>query len=627
MPEWRPARTARLKEDEMNIQMIALDRLRPSERNVRKSFDANAISGLAANIHAHGLLHSLVVAPDGADTYAIVDGRRRYEALSLLRRHGEIPEDYKVPCTVVAPEGAEAQSLAANVMREEMGPADEFEAFARLVKAGATVEDLGRQFGRTTRYIEQRLALAALSPKLLAELKAGRITLAQAEAYTLLTLHSQQEKLFKQIGPKAAAHWIRQQILGDGFDGEYAIFSEADYVAAGGKIIRDLFDPRGRVTYSDTKLAAKLQREAVDRMIEALKAEGWRNVTLFTDAHSFWLARQMCDEIEPPQVKPDKETAARIKALEKELSELEEKDELDDGEHDRMEEIDEELARLWHGEFGPEDKAQLDVFVFLDSMGRVQVVKGLKQREKNRQAEIDDLAGRGKEKKKPEEKGYSGPVREHVAAVRARLLQSHMLSDLDLCLRVLLVELGSAGGAIRATPHWSGRAGFHKGIPLDDRMQKFAADVGAESETWELEPLSWAEVEKMPLDQVKQRIAWIVAMASGPNQYGNHVLGEHLQAIEAAYDPAQRWRPDQAFLERLSKAQILAAFKECGVSASSLAHYERLSKGALVTKAVGLFSKPENHSQTGKVAEALRTWLPEGLRREKPKAKAKKRAA
>jgi hypothetical protein len=116
-------------------------------------------------------------------------------------------------------------------------------------------------------------------------------------------------------------------------------------------------------------------------------------------------------------------------------------------------------------------------------------------------------------------------------------------------------------------------------------------------------------------------------MASGPNQYGNHVLGEHLQAIEAAYDPAQRWRPDQAFLERLSKAQIVAALKECGINANSLAHHQRLAKGDLAHMAVALFSEPEKHGQTGKVAEALRTWLPEGLRREKPKAKAKKRAA
>lgn len=611
----------------MTTLMIPLNRLRPSEQNVRKAFDKHTINGLAASIHEHGLLHSLVVASNGDDTYAVVDGRRRFEALSLLQRHGELPEDHAVPCTVVDATGAEAHSLAANVMREAMSPVDEFEAFAGLVKASKTVEDLARQFGRTARYVEQRLALAALSPKLLAELRADRITLGQAEAYTLLTSHKEQEKLFKQVGPNAGEHWIRKQITGQGFRAEHAMFSEADYVAAGGKVIRDLFSERGAVTYTDMELAAKLQREAVERWVEALKAKGWRNVILFTDSNAYWNARHLCEEVEPPKAKPDKETAARIKALEKELRALEEKDELDAAEQDRLEEIEEELAECKHADFTPEDRAQLDVFVLLGSTGQVQVVKGLRGRKQGRQAEIADLAERGK--KKPEEKGYSGPVREHIAAVRTRLFQSHMLADTDLCLRVLLVELSDAGGAIRATPHWSGREGFRKGIPLDSRMEKIAGRVGSRAgETWELEPLTWAKVEKMPMDQVKQRLAWIVAMASGAGQYGNHELDEHLEVIEAAYDPAERWRPDAAFLERLSKVEILAALKECGVSKETLVHYGKKSKPELVASAVKAFSDPQAAGfHTESVCPKLLAWLPEGLRRLKPKARAKRKAA
>ena len=61
-------------------------------------------------------------------------------------------------------EGAVETSLAENFHRLAMHPADGAQAFASLIKASASIEDVARRFGLTARFIEGRLRLAKLAP-------------------------------------------------------------------------------------------------------------------------------------------------------------------------------------------------------------------------------------------------------------------------------------------------------------------------------------------------------------------------------------------------------------------------------------------------------------------------------
>src|SRR5207244_351853 len=51
--------------------------------------------------------------------------------------------------------------------RQPMHPADQFEAFARLVRTGLSVEDVAARFGVTPLFVSQRLKLANVSPTLI----------------------------------------------------------------------------------------------------------------------------------------------------------------------------------------------------------------------------------------------------------------------------------------------------------------------------------------------------------------------------------------------------------------------------------------------------------------------------
>jgi ParB family transcriptional regulator, chromosome partitioning protein len=124
------------------LTFVPLNKLVRSSLNVRKT-GAESIDDLAASIAVHGLLQNLTVTKmsatgktkSKADTYEVVAGGRRLAALQSLAKQQKIPKDYAVPCKVVT-DCAEELSLVENTIRQPMHPADQFEAFHRLVGTG-----------------------------------------------------------------------------------------------------------------------------------------------------------------------------------------------------------------------------------------------------------------------------------------------------------------------------------------------------------------------------------------------------------------------------------------------------------------------------------------------------------
>src|ERR1700683_2268228 len=111
---------------------IPLNKLVPFAGNVRKTQNKRFIAELAASIRAHGLQQNLVVKPEGKK-YAVVAGGQRLKALMQLAKEGDIKPNYLVTCKIAEGELDPAElSLAENVMREDMHPADKFAAFRDL---------------------------------------------------------------------------------------------------------------------------------------------------------------------------------------------------------------------------------------------------------------------------------------------------------------------------------------------------------------------------------------------------------------------------------------------------------------------------------------------------------------
>ncbi|MBU2341838.1 MAG: ParB/Srx family N-terminal domain-containing protein, partial [Alphaproteobacteria bacterium] len=121
------------------IQSISLKKLVPSPRNVRKSSDDLADLQLRADIAARGLLQNLVVRKAKRGKFEVEAGGRRLAALQALAKEGTLPGTHEVTCLVIEGEESEVReaSLAENFQRLAMNPADEAQAFASIIEAGA----------------------------------------------------------------------------------------------------------------------------------------------------------------------------------------------------------------------------------------------------------------------------------------------------------------------------------------------------------------------------------------------------------------------------------------------------------------------------------------------------------
>jgi ParB family chromosome partitioning protein len=264
-----------------NLILVPLSQLRPSRRNVRKTHRRLSIPELAASIQRVGLLQNLIVSRVGdGEHYDVEAGDRRLAALKLLLKKKHIASDYEVPCLLVADGSARTVSLTENVQREAMHPADQFEAFAALVKEGRPIENIAADFSVTPLVVQRRLKLANVSPRLMADYRADAVTLDQLMALAITDDHRAQEAAFYdapdwQRSPSA----LRNRLTEREIDAQHPLarFIGLDtYIAAGGSTRRDLFAEDDSGTYlADAPLLEKLVRDKLASLADKVRAEGW----------------------------------------------------------------------------------------------------------------------------------------------------------------------------------------------------------------------------------------------------------------------------------------------------------------------------------------------------------------
>ncbi|ABM42796.1 ParB family protein [Acidovorax sp. JS42] len=362
-----------------NLILVPLSQLLPrrSKRNVRTT-PRQSIPELASSIARIGLLQNLIVilSADG-EAYEVVAGDRRLTALKLLAKKKRIPADVEVPCLLVADASARTVSLAENVQRENMHPADQFAAFAALVKEGRPVEDIAADFGVSPLVVQRRLKLANVSPRLMADYRAGGVTLEQLMALTITDDHAAQEAAFY-----GAPEWqrspskLRERLTEREIDATHALvrFVGLDaYRQAGGGIRRDLFAEGDAGTYlTDTAVLETLVRDKLATLAEDVRAEGWAWVEAVP--HLAYEERQAFQNAPRHRREPTTREARRIASLET-----------------RLEKIDAELEEACQGE-SSEDEAKAEKL----EQRRDQVVEELQDAEDALQGyapEVRDVAG------------------------------------------------------------------------------------------------------------------------------------------------------------------------------------------------------------------------------------------
>ena len=322
---------------EQAIRPITLDRLSVAPENVRKTPpDAAAEAELKASIAGHGLLGNLVVRSEDADGhYAVVAGGRRLAALKALAADGVLDAAHPVPCLIVDGDATSSElSLAENVIRIAMHPADQVTAFTKLAESGVTVAAIAARFGISEPLVEQRLRLGNAAPELLDAYRGDDIDLETLKAFAVTTDHHRQMAVWEQVANQGyrPTHWEVKRLLTEErtpANSAMARFVGIDaYEAAGGPVLRDLFaaEDESGIWLENPVLLQKLAMEKLGETVKEL-ATRWRWATAVPEVD--WISMARYGRIQPEPAAPTEEETAeldRLRTREDELCNLDEDD-------------------------------------------------------------------------------------------------------------------------------------------------------------------------------------------------------------------------------------------------------------------------------------------------------------
>lgn len=197
----------------MEIQKIPLSRVMPSPMNPRKTFDEGELQELADNIEKQGLLQPITVRPipesyKGTEhvniEYEIVCGERRYRAFGKLSEKWASLDSVapkgmsynrfsEIPAIIREMNDDEAfdAMITENLQRKDVDPIEEAFAFGMLAKNGKSIEEIATRFGKSVRFVQDRIRLNSLIPELMAAVKDDNMSISAAMIISKLAEETQ----------------------------------------------------------------------------------------------------------------------------------------------------------------------------------------------------------------------------------------------------------------------------------------------------------------------------------------------------------------------------------------------------------------------------------------------------
>jgi len=370
---------------------IPFNRLVLSQANVRRIKAGVSIEELAEDIARRTLLQSLTVRPilddEGAETgmFEVPAGGRRFRALELLVKQKRLARTAPIPCVVRTDGLAEEDSLAENIQRAPLHPLDQFRAFQTLREKGKSEEEIAAAFFVSVAVVRQRLRLAAVSPKLLDLYAEDEISLDQIMAFTVNPDHARQDQVWEalQRSYTKEPHQIRRMLTEGAVrssDKRAQFVGLEAYEAAGGVILRDLFNADDGGWLQDPGLLDRLVMEKLEREADAIRAEGWKWIEVSPDfpyGHTYDLRRLIGEQrpLSEDEIAAHDALRAELDRLEESCSQTEDVPEEVDR---RLAEIETALAAFEARPvvYDPTEVAHAGTFVSIDGSGVLRTERG-----------------------------------------------------------------------------------------------------------------------------------------------------------------------------------------------------------------------------------------------------------
>jgi len=609
-----------------------------------------------------------VLEADGVETgmFEVPAGGRRYRALELLVKQKRLNKTAPVPCVVSdAASGIlmEEISFAENDERIPQHPLDQYRAFQSMRDKGMSEEAIAAAFLIDVNIVKQRLRLASVSPVLLKVFAEDGMELKQLMAFTVSPDHARQEQVWEAVRNSWQKEpWQIKRMLTETTvraSDKRAVFVGIDaYEAAGGIVLRDLFESDDGGWLQDVGLLDRLVAEKLKAIADEIAAEGWKWVDAAVSIpYGVTHGLRRLAGTSPDLSTEEQATRDALQAeLDSLVADYQDADELPDAVDERLGEIEAALEALDSRpvHYDPADIAIAGVFVTIDANGSLSIDRGYVRPEDelpveaaaNDDASEEDVDPETGEVRTPAIQravitlgGQPVPVEEEeddgikplperlvieLTAHRTLALRDAVANHPHVAMTALLHKLVSdtflhrpATGALEANVrqiHFPAQADDLKDSAsaksVTDRHERWGDHVPADDQVlWD-----WLTVldDDSRLDLLAHCVSYgINALYERPNPYSGSGVSEH--GLEVRMRQAERlaratgldmvaagWRPTVGnYFGRVTKALIVEAVREgAGERAAQL--IDHMKKGDMAKEAERLLA------DSG--------WLPEPLR-------------
>lgn len=645
-----------------DLRLIPLDQLELSPLNVRKvAASATDDAELLASIHENGIKQNLVVHALPEGKFAVDAGGRRLKALKQLASDGVIPNDHPVSCLVEDEQNAIVTSTTENLQRAAMHPADQFEAFAQMIAEGRKEDDIALKFGVSVDLVRRRLKLARIAPELIEQFRAGEMTLECVMAFTLTDDHDRQLTVWNAVKDSYHIHpqSIKRQLTETAHSASSSIgrfVGIETYEAAGGVLLRDLFDDNAAAHMENPEL---LERLAIEKLQDAAKAYEadwkWVEVHLSVDYGAF----RSFGRVYPQDIEPDADLLAEENALmarEEELAAGNDGADWTDAEADeyyaiepRLREI--EALQKARQPYAAADQAIAGCVVTIGHDGMLRVEKGLVRPEDIPVAaeQTEDPADGDAEiavtrpnvtppkSSAPvpisdpattlrKADGISASLADELRASRQHILRAHLAADYDvafdamlyaLCEQALSRSYGTEALNISISPFLAqNRETLHADTVAQKMLDALEQDLAVEWMRLE-KPDDFRAMLAIPLPQKQALFAWAVGLAIKPQLLSDNHPTPIIEEIGSRLDVdvAACWRPTAStYWGRVNKGHAVSMARKL-VGDDYAEERSRERKGDIAAAMERAFA--ENAAETegfeAVVASKTARWLPDGM--------------
>ncbi len=645
-----------------DLRMITLDRLEPSPLNVRKvAASAADDAELLASIRENGIKQNLVVHAVSGEKFAVDAGGRRLKALKQLASDGFIPNDHPVSCLVEDKQNATVTSATENLQRAAMHPADQFEAFAQMIAEGRNEDEIALKFGVSVDLVRRRLKLARIAPELIEQFRGGELTLECVMAFTLTDDHDRQVTVWNAVKDSYHIHpqSIKRQLTETAHSASSSIgrfVGIEAYEAAGGVLLRDLFDDNASAHMENPELLERLAVEKLQDAAKVFEADWkWVEVHLSVDYGAF----RSFGRVYPQDIEPDADLMAEENALmarEEELAAANDGADWADAEADeyyaiepRLREI--EALQKARQPYAPADQAIAGCVVTIGHDGALRVEKGLVRPEdipvaaEQTEDPVDgdaEIAVSSPNVTPPTSSapvpvsdpattlrkadGISASLADDLRASRQHILRAHLAADYDVAFDVMLYALceqalsrsyGTEALNISISPFLAqNRETLHADTVAQKMLDALEQDLAVEWMALE-KPDDFRAMSALPLPQKQALFSWAVGLAIKPQLLSDNHPTPIIEEIGArlGVDVAACWRPTAStYWGRVNKGHAVSmARKLVGDDYAEERSRERKGDIAAAMERAFAESVAETEGFDAVVASKTARWLPDGM--------------